>query len=340
MEDPASQGDLADLGRRARRRAGAFAVDNAFRLLSRAGRLHPRARPAHHGIERLPDVPYLPDAAPFHRLDVYRPPGDPPWPVVLYLHGGGFRILSKDSHWLMGLAFARRGFLVLNANYRLAPANPYPAALEDAARAYAFVCDAGARYGGDPRHVVVAGESAGANLSTALTVAACFDRPEPWVRALEDLPVPAALLPACGVLQVTDPGRFSRRRRLPGVVQDRIDEVAGAYLGRADPALSTDLADPLCVLESGAEPVRPLPPTFAFAGTRDPLLDDTRRLGRALEGRGVPVEVRVYPGELHAFHAFYWRPRAKEAWRDTFAFLDGLGLGAPAGVPKAGAAEG
>ena len=43
----------------------------------------------------------------------------PPWPVVLYVHGGGFRILSKDTHWVMGLAYVRRGYLCANISYRL-----------------------------------------------------------------------------------------------------------------------------------------------------------------------------------------------------------------------------
>ena len=50
-----------------------------------------------------------------HRLDIYRPrESSGPLPIVLYIHGGGFRILSKDTHWVMGLAFARREFLVFN----------------------------------------------------------------------------------------------------------------------------------------------------------------------------------------------------------------------------------
>ena len=116
-------------------------MDGFFRGISRAGLLHPSARPERHGVEVLRDIAYLDTGRPEHRLDVYRPRRASTTenvPVVLYVHGGGFRILSKDTHWVMGLAFARRGYLVFNIGYRLAPAHPYPAALSDSLRCAAL----------------------------------------------------------------------------------------------------------------------------------------------------------------------------------------------------------
>ena len=115
------------LGNRLRRRAGAALIDGFFRGISRAGRLHPAADPARHSVEVIADLAYLDSVNPAHRLDVYRPLERPEQglPIVLYVHGGGFRILSKDTHWIMGLAFARRGFLVFNIGYRLAPKHPF-----------------------------------------------------------------------------------------------------------------------------------------------------------------------------------------------------------------------
>ena len=69
-----------------------------------------------------------------------------------------------------------------------------------------------------------------------------------------------------------------------------------AYLGQADPAVPSGLADPLLLLESDQTPERPLPPFFAPVGTKDPLLPDTRRLKAALDRRGVPCQARYYPG--------------------------------------------
>lgn len=315
-----------------RRRAGSLVVDTFFRGASRLGRMHPRARPSHHGVEVIRDVRYASGSSSAHLLDVYRPIGHRPSerrPVVLYVHGGGFRILSKDTHWVMGLAFARRGYVVFSINYRLAPEHPFPAALEDCAEAYAWVVENAARWGGDASRLVLAGESAGANLVTSLTAAACFERSEPHARRIfATNVVPRAVLPACGILQVSDTARFSRRKaRLSRVIAERIEEVGAAYLGALDhPSRhggeALDLADPLVLLESERTTQRTLPPFFAPCGTADPLLDDTRRLAVALRKRGVECQDEYYPGEVHAFHAFVFRPEAQRCWRDSFAFLD------------------
>lgn len=300
-----------------------------FEGLSRLGRLHPDSDPARHGLEVVRDIPYLDDGQVAHRLDVWRPiERRGPLPSVLYLHGGGFHILSKESHWIMALALARRGYAVFNANYRLSGQAPYPAAVEDAAAALAWVVANADRFGGDPQRLVVAGESAGANLATALAVMACYRRDEPPARqvwALERVPV--AVVAMCGILQVSDPGRFMRRRTISRIFNARLLEVSRLYLRErrdlpeaADPAL--DLADPLRVLERGQPPDRPLPTFLATVGTHDPLLDDTRRLKVALDRLGTGCEARYYPGELHAFQALVWRKQAKQAWRDTYDFLD------------------
>lgn len=299
-----------------------------FHGLSSAARLHPLARPDAHDLEVLRDLRYGEHDA--HAFDVYRPKGTRPGaklPLVLYVHGGGFRILSKDTHWVMGLAFARRGYVVASIDYRLSGLAPFPAAIEDACAALRHVIAKADELGGDTSRLVLAGESAGANLVTALTVAACFRREEPWARAVYDTNVvPKVVLPACGILQVTDPRRFSRRKRIAPFVQDRIDEVSEHYLSHwglephGHPSL--ELADPLLVLEGSRPSDRPLPPFFVPVGTRDPLLDDSRRLGQALARRGVDVEVAYYPGEVHAFHAFVFRSAARRCWRDTYRFLD------------------
>jgi acetyl esterase len=84
--------------------------NSALAAFARLARQHPLARPEFHGLELLRDIPYLGSGHEHHLLDVYRPRTRPgPWPVVFYVHGGAFSLLSKDSHWVMALAFARHG---------------------------------------------------------------------------------------------------------------------------------------------------------------------------------------------------------------------------------------
>ena len=315
---------------RLRRATGSLVVEGAIEGLARLGRLHPNARPARHGVSVTRDVPYTESGLDAHLADVYRPlAASGPLPVVAYFHGGGFRILSKDTHWVMGLAFARRGYLVLNFNYRLAPRWPYPAALEDACAALLWAQANAARFGGDPERLVLAGESAGGNLVTALAVATSWRRPEPWARAIFDAGVrPRAVVAACGILQVSAPERLWQSRRVPEVIRDRVVEVSHAYLDGAapDPVGGVELADPLCVVERAAAPERALPPMFAPVGGRDLLEVDSARLAAAVAKLGGTCETKTYPGEGHAFHALVWRKAARECWRDTFAFLQRSGV--------------
>lgn len=325
MIEHMEQNEKKPLYHRIRKNAGSRMVEGFFAGASRLGRLHPASRLEKHGVEVLKDIPYTASGLQEHLLDVYRPVNRTgPLPVCIYVHGGGFRILSKETHWLMGLAFARRGYVVFNINYRLAPENPFPCALVDTCDAFDWVAGNAESYGGDLNRLVLAGESAGANLITALTVALCYQRPEeyaqkPWFLDL----VPKVVVPACGLFQVSDIERFNRRRDISWFVNDRLTEVSQAYLAGRKPLAprERELADPLLILEQGRKPDRGLPAFFIPVGTRDPILDDTRRLETALQRLGADCAAEYYKGERHAFHAFVLRENARRCWRQTFDFL-------------------
>ena len=307
------------------------AIDWGLNSISALGRLHPRARALMREVEVIRDLPYGP--GPAHRLDVYRPKGvDGPLPTLFYVHGGGFRILSKESHWMFGAGFAAMGFAVFTINYRLAPTHPFPAALEDASRALAWLRDNAEAYRADLGRLVYAGESAGANLVSALTIAGCWPRPESLAKRVWDLELtPKVVLPACGMLQVSAGERYLSRSDLPKWIRARIKVVCESYLPHPSPIPDENvLADPLSFFEVAAPPERSLPAFFAVCGARDPIREDSDRLGLALARFGQDSALAFYPGG-HAFHAFFWRDAARRSWTDTQTFLEGhiLGLRRP-----------
>ncbi|WP_149535437.1 alpha/beta hydrolase [Siccirubricoccus phaeus] len=106
-------------------------------------------------------------------LDIYRPLGaEGPAPVVMYFHHGAFYIGDKAelSNRTLARALARRGFLVAVPNYRLYPEGRFPAFLEDAAAATAWMRREAAQFGGDPERVVLTGHSAGGYMAVMLTL--------------------------------------------------------------------------------------------------------------------------------------------------------------------------
>lgn len=307
----------------ARRRAGSAALHAALEGLTRSLRVLPKYRPKRWGVEIEKDVAYGGADGSGMALDVYRPQGATGrLPVVLYVHGGGFRILSKDSHWIFGYRFARAGYLVFNIDYRLARRHAYPAGLHDTLAAWLWVRQHAESFGGDPDHIVVAGESAGGNLVTSLTLAACGRFDDPWAqRVYEHGCVPRATLPACPIVQVTELHRFDSSPPQPVWIRDRIREVAVGYTRHTPSSVDRSLASPLLTLEGDRTFDRALPPFFVPCGEADPIVADSTALAAALEQRGVPHELQLYPGKGHAFHAFGGEA-SRRCWSHTFAFLD------------------
>ncbi len=301
------------------------AWDRVVHTFARIIYLNPSADPERYGVDVIHDVPYRATGRRAHLLDVYRPRTAKKVPCVQYVHGGGFAVLSKDTHRVMALAFASRGYVVFNINYRIGPRHRYPAPLEDAAAALEWIVHHAEEYGADPERIALAGESAGANLVAALAYIATHPTGETFARRVFDLkPKIRAVLPIYGLLDLENLERFDHPR-LSRLMKMGIHGAAAAYVGRPvrRNAPLAPLASPLRRLaEQPPSGARALPPFFAAVGTADPLYLDSKRLKEVLDARGVECELSVHPREIHGFNAMIWRKEARAKWRAVFSFLE------------------
>jgi acetyl esterase len=319
------------LGQRLRLSRGAVlysAVDAAAHTLARLRYALPDAQPERHHVVLEPNVPYGNSRHDHHRLDVYIPMrAKRPAPIVMYVHGGAFASLSKDTHRVMALAIARRGYVVFNINYRMGFRHPFPEPLEDVASALLWVNANADRFGGDRLRIAVAGESAGGNLVTAVAVMHSKRQNAPFARRVYDANISIrAILSTYPYLDLTD--RYETHPRLARWYKMALFDAASSYLSHHVFAEEHDiLASPIRALEgagragAGFTPDRPLPPFFIACGSRDPFLQQCQRLKEALDRLDVPAELFIAPGEIHAFDAMVWRAPARAKWKATHAFL-------------------
>jgi acetyl esterase len=175
---------------------------------------------------------------------------------------------------------------VLAIDYRLAPEHPFPAAVEDAHAAYAWVTANAAELGADPRRIAVGGDSAGANLAAVASLLA-RDAGQ-TVPAMQLLIYPVT---------VADEELPSRRTFGDGFLLTRpdMDFFEGNYL----PA-GVDRSDPrVSILRAGD--LSGLPPAYLAIAGFDPLRDEGVAFARRLEEADVPVSLRLHPGLVHTF---------------------------------------
>lgn len=215
--------------------------------------------------------------------------GTPARGIVLFFHGGGFVIGSRASYTAPARMLAHgTGADVLSVEYRLAPEHPFPAAHDDALAAWRYVVHHAADWGADPRRIVVAGESAGGNITAVLCQQLRHDAVQPMLQVL--------------IQPVTD------------LVEHRPsqDEFAGS------PALSakqiawfvenylpagTNPADPR-VSPFRATSLAGLPPAIVNLAGFDPLHDDGLAYANALQQAGVPAEVTREGGLVHGYLSY------------------------------------
>ena len=245
-------------------------------------------------VKETVDVPGVPGAAWLH------PQAHDPdaLPALLFFHGGGFRVGSIISHQGFGSHLASLiPARVLLIDYRLAPEDPFPAAVDDCLAAYRWMLDTGI----DPARIAFIGDSAGGGLVGTVLLGA---RNQGW-------PLPGAGVCLSPWVDLTNSSASHAERDELDVMFGHEDAVTAAswYLDGHDPR--DPLASPLFGDLEG------LPPMLVHAGDHEVLLDDATGFAAVLETAGVEVDLRIWPGMIHDFQIMY--PNYPEAIEGTEA---------------------
>jgi monoterpene epsilon-lactone hydrolase len=233
-----------------------------------------------------------------------RPPGAHPTRVLLYFHGGGYVLGSLNTHRsLVGSLAQRSGLNALTINYRKAPDHPFPAALDDARRAYRWLL----RQGHAPHDIVLAGDSAGGGLALALLLAlrdagqslpAAALGLSPWT----DLQLPASVL-----------RRVAHEETL--LLEALQIRTWGPHYARRTPLTHPFISPARAELHG-------LPPLLIQISDAEVLYDDVVRFVDKARAAGVRVTLQPFAGLVHWWHLF-WRfvPEARQALDQAAGFI-------------------
>ncbi len=222
-------------------------------------------------------------------ITVYRPPGEGPFPLLLFFHGGGFVLPSLPHHDQLCRAFCQSvGCVVVAVDYRLAPEAPFPAAPDDCMAATRWVAQHAADLSADAARIAVAGDSSGGALA-AVTALRCRDEGGPsLVGQLLLCPLTAYPTPPTPSGLVYAQGYLMTRQRLLWYLTHYVGEGAAAH-PYAFPLAAPDLRD--------------LPPALVITAEYDILRDEGERYAARLRAAGVPTTLTRYPGMIHGFFA-------------------------------------
>ncbi len=226
---------------------------------------------------------------------LYQPKKKGPHPIILYYHGGafmeGYGSIHTHDNIVRSLA-TRTNSIVIAVGYRVAPAYPYPTAIEDSYSALIWAAEHAEELGGDPHKIAVVGDSAGGNIATVVALMA-RDRQGPHIAA-------QALLYPLTTFQDID---FASRAKYDSGYYLLSRQVMLKARDLYTPDQQTWLLPYTSPLE--AETLINLPPALIITAEFDPLRDEGEAYAQRLTEYGVPVEAIRYNGVMHGFISFY-----------------------------------
>lgn len=228
--------------------------------------------------------------------------------IILQLHGGGYIGAVRNAYYVFAGLYneVSHGYSVLTPDYRVAPENPYPAALEDAIAAYQWILDKG--FSGE--QIILAGDSAGGGLAMALCMYLRDHR----------MPLPDGIVAMSPWTDLTASGESYDTNYesdpLFGNTRESIiymNDYPGDH-DKMDPYISPLFGD-----------FRGFPPMLIQAGSIEMLLSDATSVAAKAREQGVRVRLSVYEGMFHVFQMAYKAlPESRRAWAEVGKFIEVL----------------
>lgn len=228
------------------------------------------------------------------------PQGSLPGRVLLYLHGGGFVLGLTPLHLQMAASLAQKmAIRILMVDYRLAPDDPFPAALDDCVTSYIWLLSQGY----SAQNISIAGDSAGGNLTITSQM------------KLRDCgyPLPAAAACLSPVTDLTNKGIPDNGVKDPLLPQKAMRFYTNSYVG------GNDVRHPLISPVFGD--LQNLPPLLIHAGEDEILREDAIHFASLAKAAGVDVQLEIYPRMWHVWQLFLTLPQADQSLNDIAKFL-------------------
>lgn len=212
------------------------------------------------------------------------PPDEDPEKVIFYTHGGGYGMGDLVSSRALIAPIAKKtGIRVFSFEYRLAPEHPFPAAFDDAKKAYEYVLGQGY----SPGNIIAFGESAGGGLAVSNILRLIAEGKE----------APQCLVTISPWSDLTATGQtyFLNEDKDPLLRGKYLKRLADSYVGDDSP-LNPYISPAFASYDDR------FPPTLIQAGSDEVLLDDSKLLYNAMKDGGVDVDIEIYPKMWHVFH--------------------------------------
>ncbi|MBF7096952.1 alpha/beta hydrolase [Alkalibacter mobilis] len=223
--------------------------------------------------------------------------------IILYLHGGTFCTGSVKSYRILARKLADVcASEMLIINYRLAPENKYPKALNDAIKAYKWILEKGY----SPQDIYLMGDSAGGGLALSTVLA--------MKKMGISFPAGIVCMSPWTNLSLSFSSMANRRKRDPMLVPEVLKECASLYCGNnvKDPLVSPVYGD-----------FKDFPPVLLQVGTEEILYDDSVELAKRLERQKVDVTLEIWKNMFHVWQFFYLLlPESKLAVENIGKFIE------------------